>query len=167
MSVNLSAVQFRNRNLPDTVADALRGANLDPACLALELTESVMVGYADSLMETLEALKALGVRIVLDDFGTGYSSLAYLTRLPLDALKVDRSFIDGLGTEPRDTAVTEAIIAMALALSLQVVGEGDRDRASGDRAEPLGLRHRAGLSLLRPLPAGEITRACCSAVAPG
>ena len=83
-----------------------------------------MLGDAESLIETLEALKALGVRLVLDDFGTGYSSLGYLTRLPLDALKVDRSFVDGLGTEPRDTAITEAIIAMAHALSLQVVGEG-------------------------------------------
>jgi diguanylate cyclase (GGDEF)-like protein/PAS domain S-box-containing protein len=158
MSVNLSAVQFRNRNLPETVADALRGANLDPVCLSLELTESVMVGYADSLMETLEALKALGVRLVLDDFGTGYSSLAYLTRLPLDALKVDRSFIDGLGTEPRDTAVTEAIIAMAHALSLQVVGEGTETELQVTELTRLGCDIAQGYHFSRPLPAGEITR---------
>jgi diguanylate cyclase (GGDEF)-like protein/PAS domain S-box-containing protein len=158
MSVNLSAVQVPNPNLPDTVADALRGANLDPACLSLELTESVMVGYADSLMETLEALKALGVRLVLDDFGTGYSSLAYLTRLPLDALKVDRSFIDGLGTEPRDTAVTEAIIAMAHALSLQVVGEGTETELQVTELTRLGCDMAQGYHFSPPLPAGEITR---------
>jgi diguanylate cyclase (GGDEF)-like protein/PAS domain S-box-containing protein len=158
MSVNLSAVQFRNRNLPETVADALRGASLDPLCLSLELTESVMVGYADSLMETLEALKALGVRLVLDDFGTGYSSLAYLTRLPLDALKVDRSFIDGLGTEPRDTAVTEAIVAMAHALSLQVVGEGTETERQVTELTRLGCDMAQGYHFSRPLPAAEITR---------
>lgn len=114
-----------------------------------------MVGYADSLMETLEALKALGVRLVLDDFGTGYSSLAYLTRLPLDALKVDRSFIDGLGTEPRDTAVTEAIIAMAHALSLQVVGEGTETEF---QVTELGCDMAQGYYFARPLPAGKITR---------
>jgi diguanylate cyclase (GGDEF)-like protein/PAS domain S-box-containing protein len=158
MSVNLSAVQFRNRALPETVAEALRGASLDPACLSLELTESVMVGYADSLMETLEALKALGVRLVLDDFGTGYSSLAYLTRLPLDALKVDRSFIDGLGTEPRDTAVTEAIIAMAHALSLQVVGEGTETELQVTELTRLGCDLAQGYHFSGPLPAREITR---------
>jgi EAL domain-containing protein (putative c-di-GMP-specific phosphodiesterase class I) len=127
-------------------------------CLSLELTESVMVGYADSLMETLEALKALGVRLVLDHFGTGYSSLAYLTRLPLDALKVDRSFIDGLGTEPRDTAVTEAIIAMAHALSLQVVGEGTETELQVTELTRLGCDIAQGYHFSRPLPAGEITR---------
>jgi diguanylate cyclase (GGDEF)-like protein/PAS domain S-box-containing protein len=166
MSVNLSAVQFRNRSLPETVADALRGASLDPACLSLELTESVMVGYAESLMDTLEALKALGVRLVLDDFGTGYSSLAYLTRLPLDALKVDRSFIDGLGTEPRDTAVTEAIIAMAHALSLQVVGEGTENELQVAELTRLGCDLAQGYHFARPLPAAEIT-AMLRPVAPG
>ena len=74
------------------------------------------------------------MRLVLDDFGTGYSSLGYLTRLPLDALKIDRSFVDGLGTERRDTAITEAIIAMSRALSLEVDRRGRRDRAPGERA---------------------------------
>jgi diguanylate cyclase (GGDEF)-like protein/PAS domain S-box-containing protein len=158
MSVNLSAVQFRNRNLSETVADAVRGAGLDPAYLSLELTESVMVVYADNLMETLEALKALGVGLVLDDFGTGYSSLAYLTRLPLDALKVDRSFIDGLGTDPRDTAVTEAIVAMAHALSLRVVGEGTETERQVAELTRLDCDLAQGYYFSRPVPAGEITR---------
>ena len=90
-----------------------------------------MLRDADALTDALHALKALGVRIVLDDFGTGYSSLGYLTRLPLDALKIDRSFVDGLGTEAADTAITEAIVAMSQALSLQVVGEGVETDAPG------------------------------------
>ena len=107
-----------------------------------------MVRDADGLTDILHALKALGVRLVLDDFGTGYSSLSYLTRLPLDVLKVDRSFVDGLGNEPRDTAITETIIAMSRALSLDVVGGGRRDLRAGQRAEPARLHARPGLSLL-------------------
>jgi diguanylate cyclase (GGDEF)-like protein/PAS domain S-box-containing protein len=157
MAVNLSAIQFRNRNLPETIAEALHGASLEPGCLSLELTESVMVGYAESLMDTLEALKGLGVRLVLDDFGTGYSSLAYLTRLPLDAIKVDRSFIDGLGTEPRDTAVTEAIVAMAHALSLQVVGEGTETELQVSELTRLGCDVAQGFHFAHPVPASQIT----------
>jgi diguanylate cyclase (GGDEF)-like protein/PAS domain S-box-containing protein len=158
MSVNLSAVQVHNHGLADTVAAALRGAGLDPACLKLELTESVMVGDADDLTETLEALKSLGLQLVLDDFGTGYSSLAYLTRLPLDALKVDRSFIDGLGTEPRDTALTEAIVAMSHALSLEVVGEGAETELQVAELSRLGCDLAQGYYFSRPVPAAEITR---------
>src|SRR5205823_2797256 len=96
-------VSLRNFSIVGVEA-LLRSTGLDPACLSLEITETVMVRDADGLGEVLKALKALGVRLVLDDFGTGYSSLSYLTRLPLDVLKVDRSFVDGLGSEPRDTA---------------------------------------------------------------
>ncbi len=140
------------------MARALRATALDPGCLSLELTESVMVGDADHLMETLESLKGLGVRLVLDDFGTGYSSLAYLTRLPFDTLKVDRSFIDGLGSEPRDTAVTEAIVAMAHALSLRVVGEGTETERQVAELTRLGCDVAQGYHFARPLPASEITR---------
>ena len=93
-----------------------------------------MLRDAEALTEALPALKAIGLRLVLDDFGTGYSSLGYLTRLPLDAIKIDRSFVDGLGTERRDTAITEAIIAMSQALSLERDRRGRRDAASGGGA---------------------------------
>jgi EAL domain-containing protein (putative c-di-GMP-specific phosphodiesterase class I) len=158
MSVNLSAAQVANRGLPETVATALRVSGLDPACLALELTESMLVGDNEELSETLVALKALGVRLVLDDFGTGYSSLSYLTRLPLDALKVDRSFVDGLGTESRDTAVTEAIVAMSRALSLRVVGEGAETAHQVAELARLGCDLVQGFHFSRPVPAAEITR---------
>jgi diguanylate cyclase (GGDEF)-like protein/PAS domain S-box-containing protein len=158
MSVNLSAAQVANRSLPETVAAALHSSGLDPSCLALELTESVMVGDIDELHETLMALKAVGVRLVLDDFGTGYSSLSYLSRLPLDALKVDRSFVAGLGTEPRDTAITEAIVAMSRALSLQVVGEGAETAEQVQELSRLGCDLVQGYHFSRPVPAAEITR---------
>jgi diguanylate cyclase (GGDEF)-like protein/PAS domain S-box-containing protein len=158
MGVNLSAAQLANPALAQTVATALRVSGLDPSCLALELTESMLVGDTEQLSETLVALKALGLRLVLDDFGTGYSSLSYLTRLPLDSLKVDRSFVDGLGTESRDTAVTEAIIAMSRALSLRVVGEGAETEQQVAELARLGCDLVQGFYFSRPVEAEEITR---------
>ncbi|MDQ6835926.1 MAG: EAL domain-containing protein, partial [Actinomycetota bacterium] len=158
IAVNLSAVQVANHNLADTVASSLRGSGLEPACLTLEITESVMLADAEGLTDVLNALKAIGVRLVLDDFGTGYSSLSYLTRLPLDAVKVDRSFIDGLGTEPRDTAITEAIVAMSHALSLQVVAEGAENSLQVTELIRLGCDLVQGFHFFRPGPADEITR---------
>ncbi len=157
MSVNLSAVQVANRDLAKTVADSLRATGLDPACLSLEITESVLLAEAEGLSDALEALKAIGVRLVLDDFGTGYSSLSYLTRLPLDALKVDRSFVDGLGTESRDTAITEAIVAMAHALSLEVVGEGAETELQVAELIRLGCDFVQGFYFSAPVGAAEIT----------
>jgi diguanylate cyclase (GGDEF)-like protein/PAS domain S-box-containing protein len=157
MSVNLSAVQVTRRSLPDTVASILRSTGLDPACLSLEITETVMVRDAEGLGEVLQALKSLGVRLVLDDFGTGYSSLSYLTRLPLDVLKVDRSFVDGLGSEPRDTAITETIIAMSRALSLDVVAEGVETDAHVRELSRLGCGLAQGFHFSRAVPAEEIS----------
>ena len=98
------------------------------------------------------------MRLVLDDFGTGYSSLAYLTRLPLDALKVDRSFIDGLGTDPRDTTITEAIVAMSHALSLEVVGEGAQTALQIAELSRLGCDFAQGFYFSRPVEAAQIER---------
>ncbi len=159
MSVNLSAVQVTRRSLPDTVGGILRSTGLDPACLCLEITETVMVRDAEGLGEALEALKSLGVRLVLDDFGTGYSSLSYLTRLPLDVLKVDRSFVDGLGSEPRDTAITETIIAMSRALSLDVVAEGVETAEHVRELSRLGCGLAQGFHFSRAVPPEEIDRA--------
>ena len=159
MSVNLSAVQVARRTLPDVVGSALSGAGLDPACLSLEITETVMVRDADGLTAVLDALKALGVRLVLDDFGTGYSSLSYLTRLPLDVLKVDRSFVDGLGNEPRDTAITETIIAMSRALSMDVVAEGVETSEQVNELTRLGCTLAQGFHFSPAVPALEITNA--------
>ncbi|HEY6397879.1 MAG TPA: EAL domain-containing protein [Solirubrobacteraceae bacterium] len=158
ISVNLSAVQVGKRDLPDMVATVLRATGLDPTCLSLEITETVMLRDVEPLTEVLRALKAIGVGLSLDDFGTAYSSLGYLTHLPLDVLKIDRSFVDGLGTERRDTAITEAIIAMSRALSLNVVAEGVESQLQVDELIRLGCHLAQGFHFSRPVAAREITR---------
>ncbi len=157
IAVNLSAVQFENHNLTEMVATALHGSGLDPGLLALEVTESVMMGRGEELTRALAQLKEIGVRLILDDFGTGYSSLAYLTRLPLDVLKVDRSFVDGLGTDASDTAITEAIVAMSHALSLDVIGEGAETEQQIDELNRLGCEFAQGYHFSRPVRPAEIT----------
>jgi diguanylate cyclase (GGDEF)-like protein len=157
ISVNLSAVQVANRDLAQLVAGTLESSGLEPALLRLEITESILLSDAEGLTETLAALKKIGVGLMLDDFGTGYSSLSYLTRLPLDALKVDRSFIDGLGTDPRDTAVTEAVVAMSRALSLSTVGEGAETALQVAELRRLGCDQVQGFYFSKPVPAAEIS----------
>jgi diguanylate cyclase (GGDEF)-like protein len=157
VAVNLSAAQFDSPALVETVAGALRGARLDPGLLALELTESIVMGQSEELFQTLAELKSLGVSLILDDFGTGYSSLSYLTRLPFDVLKVDRSFIDGLGTEPRDTGITEAIVGMSNALSLWVTGEGVETELQLAELRRLGCHAAQGFLFSRPVAAERIT----------
>jgi diguanylate cyclase (GGDEF)-like protein/PAS domain S-box-containing protein len=124
LSVNLSPRQFQQPNLAEQVSCALREAGLAPTCLKLEITEGVIMRDVEATNKTLVELKELGVQIAIDDFGTGYSSLAYLKRLPLDILKIDRSFISGIGHNPEDTAIVRAIISMAKSLHLSVTGEG-------------------------------------------
>ena len=142
--------------LLNLIAGILHATGLEPRCLTLEVTESVMLRDADPVASVLQALAALGVRLVLDDFGTGYSSLAYLTSLPLEALKVDRSFVDGLGIDPRDTAITEAIIAMAHALSLDVVAEGVETQVQLSELTRLGCDSVQGYYFSPPISAEQI-----------
>jgi len=157
ISVNLSAVQIANSTLPDTVAMAVRAADLDPSTLRLEITESVLLAETARLTETLAALRKLGVHLVLDDFGTGYSSLGYLTRLPLDALKVDRAFVARLGQDQQDTSITEAIIAMAGALSLPVICEGVETEMQLAELRRMGCDQVQGYYFSRPVDARAIT----------
>ncbi|HLY48268.1 MAG TPA: EAL domain-containing protein [Solirubrobacteraceae bacterium] len=157
ISINLSAVQIANATLPDTVRMAMRAADLDPATLRLEITESVLIGETARLTETLTSLRKLGVQLVLDDFGTGYSALGYLTRLPLDALKIDRAFVAGLGHDPQDTSITEAIIAMARALSLPVICEGVETEMQLAELRRMGCHQVQGYYFSRPVDARAIT----------
>jgi diguanylate cyclase (GGDEF)-like protein/PAS domain S-box-containing protein len=157
MSVNLSAIQLAKPGLADTVEAALQATGLDPACLCLEITETAMLREPEAIEEALRALGALGVRLALDDFGTGYSSLSYLPRLPLDTLKIDRSFVDGLGVESQDTAITEAIIAMSRALSLTVVAEGVEVEPQAEELVRLGCELAQGFHFCRPVAAREIS----------
>lgn len=124
IAVNLSARQFRQKDLADTVARILNETGLDPRCLELELTESILMSNASATTATLQALSALGIRISIDDFGTGYSSLSYLKHFPINALKIDMSFVRNITTDPDDAAITMAIITMAKSLNLKVIAEG-------------------------------------------
>jgi diguanylate cyclase (GGDEF)-like protein/PAS domain S-box-containing protein len=136
VAVNLSAVQFRRGNLEVSVAQALADSGLDPQWLELELTESLLLDDAEGVLETARRFKTLGVRLSIDDFGTGYSSLAYLKRFDVDKLKVDRSFVRDMTTDPDDATIVRAIIGMARALKLKVIAEGVEN---ADTARLLGI----------------------------
>ncbi|MFC3386422.1 putative bifunctional diguanylate cyclase/phosphodiesterase [Couchioplanes azureus] len=124
VSVNLSALQLDQADLPETVAQALADSGLPASCLVLELTESLLVDHRTSTLRHLERIKALGVRLAIDDFGTGYSSLAYLRRFPVDIIKIDKSFVDDVGDVPAAAALTLGIIQLGQALSLSTIAEG-------------------------------------------
>jgi diguanylate cyclase (GGDEF)-like protein/PAS domain S-box-containing protein len=124
VSVNLSGRQLARSELPDVVEEALSESGLAPSGLCLEITESVLMDDIEVAVSALKALKAIGVEIAVDDFGTGYSSLAHLRRFPVDILKIDHSFIAGLGRNPEDAAIVRAVLALARTLDLAVVAEG-------------------------------------------
>jgi EAL domain-containing protein (putative c-di-GMP-specific phosphodiesterase class I) len=126
VAVNVSPRQFHEKEWLREVETALRTSQFDPRYLELEITEGILMEDQGQVVEVLEALRALGVRIVVDDFGQGYSSLAYLTRFPIDRIKIDRSFVQQLGPtgSPGDKAIVDAIIVMAHALGMSVVAEG-------------------------------------------
>src|SRR5205823_4228976 len=124
VSVNLSVRQFQHPSLVEDVALVLRQTGLEPSRLVLEITEGIMMEAAEVSSAALQKLKDLGVRLAIDDFGTGYSSLSYLKRFPVDTLKIDRSFVDGLGRDPGDAAIVHAVIGLAHTLGLQVTAEG-------------------------------------------
>ncbi len=158
ISVNLSARQVAHRNLPAVVSEVLDRTGLDPVHLRLEITESVLVEESAAALSTLEALSEIGVGLVLDDFGTGYSSLAYLNRFPFDALKIDRSFVEALGVEQERTAIVEAIIGMARALSLDVIAEGIENEAQLSELRRLGCDYGQGYHFSRALPPRQVER---------
>ncbi|HWF33430.1 MAG TPA: EAL domain-containing protein [Solirubrobacteraceae bacterium] len=157
IAVNLSVRQFTQRDLEATVAGALAASGIEPSSLCLEITESVLLDEPDTASETIKGIARHGVRFALDDFGTGYSSLAYLTRLPIDGLKVDRSFVDELGSSARSTAITTAIVRMAQALSIEVVAEGVETQCQLDTLRDLGCELAQGFYFHRPLEASAVT----------
>jgi EAL domain-containing protein (putative c-di-GMP-specific phosphodiesterase class I) len=154
--VNLSVRQFNQRDLEGTVANALAVAGIEPSTLCLEITESVLLEESEKVSETITGVARHGVRFALDDFGTGYSSLAYLTRLPIDALKVDRSFVEALGSDSRSTAITTAIVRMAQALSIDVIAEGVETSSQVDALRGLRCELAQGFYFHRPLTAQAI-----------
>ena len=158
VAVNLSARQVAHRDLPAAIEEVLARTGLDPVHLRLEITESVLVEESQTAISTLHALNELGVRLVLDDFGTGYSSLAYLNRFPFHALKIDRSFVDALGIEQEATAIVEAIIGMARALSLEVIAEGVENEVQLSELRRLGCDYGQGHLFHAAMPEREVSR---------
>jgi diguanylate cyclase (GGDEF)-like protein len=155
VSVNVSGVQLREAGIVDEVDAALRAAELDPAHLMLEMTETVLMGQSEAARARLEALRALGVRLAIDDFGTGYSSLEYLDRLPIDALKIAKPFVDRLGGGPGSDAIPRAIADLAEIFGLVVIAEGIERTDQPEHLVEIGCRFGQGNNLSGPLdPAG-------------
>ena len=165
IGVNLSSVQFSDRALAEHVQAIARVVNVPLDHLELEVTESMLLVDFDAALETLTALRAMGVKIAIDDFGTGYSSLSYLRRLPLDKLKLDQSFTRDAQQNEGDVAITRAIIAMAQSLKLAVVAEGVETQAQIDLLLSLGCTTVQGFLLGRPLPAAETAQILRQSVA--
>ena len=153
ISVNLSPRQLAEPSLASEVADVLQRTSINPDAVWLEITETTLMRDAESAVTTLRALLALGVHLAMDDFGTGYSSMSYLKRFPVEALKVDRSFVDGLGREPEDTAICTAVVTLAHALGLRAVAEGVETPEQLAELRTLGCEMAQGYLFGRPAPA--------------
>jgi diguanylate cyclase (GGDEF)-like protein/PAS domain S-box-containing protein len=158
VAVNLSARQVSHRDLPEVVEEVIARTGLDPIHLRLEITEGVLVEESATAISSLQRLNELGVRLVLDDFGTGYSSLAYLNRFPFHALKIDRSFVEALGIEQEATAIVEAIIGMARALSLEVIAEGVESEVQLAELRRLDCDYAQGHLFHAAMPEREVSR---------
>lgn len=158
VAVNLSSQQFNNYDLVDCVRRALRAAQLEPGYLKLEITEGALIQDPKRVAVTLSELSRMGVAISIDDFGVGYSSLAYLTRFPISELKIDRSFIAGMASDPANTTIVRAVISLAHALSLQVVAEGVETSEQMQFLAGLGCEQYQGYLCSPPLPAAEFGR---------
>jgi diguanylate cyclase (GGDEF)-like protein/PAS domain S-box-containing protein len=156
VAVNLSARQLASPDLVAAVAGALASSAVPPDSVYLEITESTLLSQVASNLDTLRLLRALGVHLTVDDFGTGYSSLSYLRQLPIDSLKIDRSFIDGLGVDSHDTAIVEAVIGLAKVLELDVVAEGVETRGQLEILREMGCRMGQGFLFSEPLGTGQM-----------
>jgi diguanylate cyclase (GGDEF)-like protein/PAS domain S-box-containing protein len=163
VNVNVSGRQLHEPCFVTDVRDALSASGLAPARLVLEVTESVMMRDRDVVLARLRALKALGVRLAIDDFGTGYSSLSVLREYPLDILKIDKSFVDGVGHGGDETLIAHAIVTLGTALSLTTVAEGIEDAAQLARLRTLGCQRGQGYLFDRPLSPEQVTARLVSA----
>jgi EAL domain-containing protein (putative c-di-GMP-specific phosphodiesterase class I) len=157
MSVNLSPRNLGEDNLVESIARLLDAHGLPPSALVVELTETTVMANPARAAEVMQRLRAIGVKISIDDFGTGHSSLAYLTTLPNDELKVDRSFIQALSTDPNAETVVRAIVDLARSLRLDVVAEGIETVEDAEVLRKIGCATGQGYLFSRPRPAGDLT----------
>ena len=156
VSVNLSVRQINSHGLVDAIEEILDSSGVAPGRVTLEITESALMKDADAALSVIQALKSLGVTLSIDDFGTGYSSLAYLQRFPLDVLKIDKSFIDDLGTKEESAYLVKAIIDVACALKLEVVAEGVETDMQLEMLQDLGCDLIQGFLFSKPMPAERL-----------
>ena len=158
LSVNVSAKQFHAPDFVDRIHDVLAATGMDPACLNLEITESVVLGHAEDTISKMAELKTLGISFAIDDFGAGYSSLSYLKRLPADELKIDRSFIQDIPKDGDNMAIVEAVIAMARHMGFNVTAEGVESRQQLEFLQAQGCHFFQGYLASKPLPVPYLER---------
>ena len=158
LAINLSVRQLREPGLPEAVAEVLRETGQSPADLEFEITESAIIGDDDATLSTLRALREMGTGLALDDFGTGYSSLSYLRRLEVDRVKIDRSFVNDLPSDPDDARLTAAIISMAHSLGISVVAEGVETVEQAEFLRAQGCDDIQGYLISRPIPPDDFPR---------
>ena len=158
VSVNLSPRQFREANLVPTIQNVLQETGLDPGRLVLEITEGVIMHKPEQVLEKLRQINGMGIGLAVDDFGTGYSSLGYLKRFPIDSLKIDRSFVQDIITEPDDAAIAQAVIRLSHSLGIEVVAEGVETEAQLAFLRSRGCNAMQGYYFSKPIPADEVAR---------
>ncbi|MEW6314390.1 MAG: EAL domain-containing protein [Pseudomonadota bacterium] len=156
VAVNLSALQFHQKNLPEKIILALEESGLDASYLELELTESLVMQHAEETITVMQHLKSMNLRLSIDDFGTGYSSLSYLKQLPIDRLKVDRSFVNDVASNPDDAAIVRAVISMAHNLRLRVIAEGVETEEQLAFLKSEGCDEMQGYYYSKPMPAADV-----------
>ena len=156
VSVNLSGRQIADGDLVGDVARALAASGLDPACLTLEITESVLVRDIEATVAAFRALKSLGIRLAIDDFGTGYSSLSYLRQFPIDILKIDQSFVASLDEGTDSSALVRSILNLSATLQLETVAEGIETAEQRSALESLGANHGQGYLFARPMSSADL-----------
>ena len=161
----MSVRQLKEPAFVATVAEVLQQTGVEPDRLILELTESLLMENLDAVLEVLHQLRALGVRLAIDDFGTGYSSLAYLVKLPVQVLKIDRSFITGLDDDANNLTLVRSILRLARDLRLQTVAEGIEQAHLAEELHRLGCDKGQGYWFSRPLPAADLQELLRSTVA--
>jgi diguanylate cyclase (GGDEF)-like protein len=158
LAVNVSAMEFRNENFLENLFAILGETGLDPRLLELELTESLLMKHAESAISILQSLREVGVQVAMDDFGTGYSSLSYLRKFPLDALKIDQSFVRQISAAGEDTAIVTAVIGMARTLKLRVIAEGVETREEMEFLRAHQCDEAQGYYFSRPIPAQQFAK---------
>ncbi len=164
IQINISSNDLAHSELAQRVERALRGAHIKPHHLTLELTENILMQRVEGVMPTLEALRRIGVGLAIDDFGTGYSSLSYLSTLPIDSLKIDRSFVNGMSEGSTNAEIVRAIVSLGASLGKAVVAEGIETQSQFAQLRELGCENGQGFHLSRPLSASEVDLLLDSAV---